>query len=98
MKRYKPTTKSRRNMTGINFRTLLTDSKPVKSLVKGFKRGDGRNNTGRITTRHKGGGHKRRYRDIDFYFNKKDVPFTIKTIEYDPNRSGFIGLVAYKDG
>lgn len=98
MKRYKPTTKSRRNMTGINFRTLLTSSKPVKSLVKGFKRGDGRNNTGRITTRHKGGGHKRRYRDIDFKFDKKNVPFTIKTIEYDPNRSGFIGLVAYKDG
>jgi len=85
-------------MTGINFRTLLTSSKPVKSLVKGFKRGDGRNNTGRITTRHKGGGHKRRYRDIDFKFDKKNVPFTIKTIEYDPNRSGFIGLVAYKDG
>lgn len=98
MKRYKPTTKSRRNMTGINFRELVTTDKPVKSLTKGFRRGDGRNNTGRITTRHKGGGHKRRYRDIDFMFDKKNVPFTVKTVEYDPNRSGFIGLVAYKDG
>lgn len=98
MKRYKPTTKSRRNMTGINFRKLVTSTKPVKALTVGFRRGDGRNNTGRITTRHKGGGHKRRYREIDFKFDKKNVPFTIKTIEYDPNRSGFIGLVAYKDG
>lgn len=98
MKRYKPTTKSRRNMTGVNFREFVTSTKPVKALTKGFKRGDGRNNTGRITTRHKGGGHKRRYREIDFMFDKKNVPFTIKTVEYDPNRSGFIGLVAYKDG
>ncbi|MBX4195841.1 50S ribosomal protein L2 [Candidatus Parcubacteria bacterium] len=98
MKRYNPTSKSRRNMTGINFRKFVTSAKPVKSLTKGFRRGDGRNNTGRITTRHKGGGHKRRYRDIDFSFDKKNVPFMIKTIEYDPNRSGFIGLVAYKDG
>ncbi len=85
-------------MTGINFRKLITSTTPVKSLTTGFKRGDGRNNTGRITTRHKGGGHKRRFRDIDFVFDKKNVPFTVKTIEYDPNRSGFIGLVAYKDG
>ncbi|MBX4198905.1 50S ribosomal protein L2 [Candidatus Parcubacteria bacterium] len=98
MKRYKPTSKSRRNMTGINFREFVTATKPVKSLTKGFRRGDGRNNTGRITTRHKGGGAKRRYRDIDFMFDKKNVPFTLKTVEYDPNRSGFIGLVAYKDG
>ena len=85
-------------MTGINFREFVTATKPLKALTKGFKRGDGRNNTGRITTRHKGGGHKRSFRDVDFSFNKKNVPFTIKTIEYDPNRSGFIGLVAYKDG
>lgn len=85
-------------MTGINFREFVTSAKPVKSLTTGFRRGDGHNNTGRITTRHKGGGHKRRYREIDFSFEKKNVPFTIKTIEYDPNRSGFIGLVAYKDG
>ena len=85
-------------MTGINFREFVTTNEPVKALTKGFRRGDGRNNTGRITTRHKGGGHKRLFRDIDFKFDKVNVPFTIKTIEYDPNRSGFIGLVAYKDG
>ena len=98
IKKYRPTTKSRRHMSGINFRRVLTASKPEKSLVSGFKRGTGRNNRGRITTRHKGGGHKRLYRDIDFTYNKLDIPFTIKTVEYDPNRSGFIGLAVYKDG
>jgi len=98
MKRYKPTTKSRRNMTGIDYRKVLTTDKPVKALTSGFKRGTGRNNRGRITTRHKGGGHKRLYRLVDFKYDKFDIPFTVKTVEYDPNRSGFIGLVAYKDG
>jgi large subunit ribosomal protein L2 len=98
MKHYRPTTKSRRNMSGINFRTLLTGDKPEKSLTKGFRRGSGRNNTGRITTRHKGGGHKRTFRNVDFFYDKLDIPFTIKTIEYDPNRSGFIGLALYADG
>lgn len=67
-------------------------------MTRGFRRGTGRNNTGRITTRHKGGGHKRLHRDVDFMFDKFDIPFTIKTVEYDPNRSGFIGLVQYQDG
>ena len=98
MKKYKPTTKSRRHMSGIDFRKVLTKTEPEKSLTSGFKRGTGRNNRGRITTRHKGGGHKRLYRDVDFVYNKKNVPFTIKTVEYDPNRSGFIGLAVYKDG
>ena len=98
MKHYKPTTKSRRNMSGINYRQIVTTNDPEKSLTKGFRRGTGRNNTGRITTRHKGGGHRRLYREIDFTYNKIDVPYTIKTIEYDPNRSGFIGLAQYKDG
>lgn len=98
MKKYKPTTKSRRNMSGIDYRKIITTNDPEKSLVSGFKRGTGRNNRGRITTRHKGGGHKRLYRDVDFTFDKYDVPFTVKTVEYDPNRSGFIGLVIYKDG
>ncbi|MCR4279789.1 MAG: 50S ribosomal protein L2 [Candidatus Zambryskibacteria bacterium] len=98
MKKYKPTTKSRRNMSGIDYRKLITTNKPEKSLTKGFRRAMGRNNTGRITTRHKGGGHKRLHRDIDFSYNKFDIPFTIKSIEYDPNRSGFIGLAVYKDG
>src|SRR3989344_3690520 len=98
MKSYKPTTDSRRHMSGVDFRRVLTSSEPEKSLTSGFKRGTGRNNRGRITTRHKGGGHKRLYRDVDFYYNKHNVPFTIKTIEYDPNRSGLIGLAVYKDG
>jgi len=98
MKKYKPTTKSRRHMSGIDFRKILTVSKPIKSLTSGFKRGAGHNSHGRITTRHKGGGHKRLFRAIDFSYDKHDVPFTIKTIEYDPNRSSFIGLAVYRDG
>lgn len=98
MKKYKPTTKSRRMMSGINYRQIVTATEPDKSLTTGFRRGSGRNNRGRITTRHKGGGHKRLFREIDFTFDKYNIPFTVKTIEYDPNRSGFIGLVSYKDG
>ena len=85
-------------MSGISFRQFLTGDRPEKSLVTGFKRGVGRGKSGEITTRHKGGGHKRLYREVDFLYNKYDVPFTVKTIEYDPNRSGFIGLVFYRDG
>jgi large subunit ribosomal protein L2 len=98
MKRYKPTTKSRRMTSHVEYRKFVTASEPVKSLSRGFRRANGRNNTGRITTRHKGGGHKRLFRDIDFTYSKANIPFTVKTVEYDPNRSGFIGLVAYKDG
>ncbi|MEX0932399.1 MAG: 50S ribosomal protein L2 [Parcubacteria group bacterium] len=98
MKRLKPTTASRRNTVLLEYRKTLTASKPLKSLTKGFKRSSGHNNRGRITTRHKGGGHKRLFREIDFTYNKPNIPFTVKTVEYDPNRSGFIGLVAYKDG
>ncbi|MDO8565468.1 MAG: 50S ribosomal protein L2 [bacterium] len=98
MKKYRPTTKSRRNMSGINYRQIVTTNEPEKSLTTGFKRGSGHNNRGRVTTRHKGGGHKRLHRDVDFTLDKYDIPFTIKTVEYDPNRSGFIGLVVYKDG
>lgn len=98
MKSYKPTTKSRRHTQTISYRGVLTTSTPEKSLTKGFRRAVGRNNYGRITTRHKGAGNKRLYRDIDFKYNKKDIEATIKTVEYDPNRSGFIGLAVYKDG
>lgn len=98
IKKYKPTTKSRRGMSGINYRKVVTTSEPLKSLTSGFKRARGRNNRGIITTRHKGGGHKRLYRNIDFVYGKLNVPYTIKTVEYDPNRSGFIGLAAYRDG
>ena len=98
MKKYSSTTKSRRHMTGVDFRKIVTTDEPEKSLTKGFRRNMGRNNRGRITTRHKGGGHKRLFRAVDFSYDKYDIPFTIKTIEYDPNRSGFIGLAVYRDG
>ena len=98
MKKYSPATPSRRQMTGINYRGVLTRTEPEKNLTKGFKRAMGRNSMGRITTRHKGGGSKRLYRDIDFKYDKYDIPATVKSIEYDPNRSGLIALVAYADG
>ena len=85
-------------MTVIEYGKILTTGKPEKSLTKGFRRAMGRNAFGRITTRHKGGGNKRRYRDVDFKYEKLDIPYTVKTIEYDPNRGGFVGLVFYKDG
>ncbi len=85
-------------MTGINYREILTASEPLKALTSGFKRDVGRNSFGRLTTRHKGGGHKRLFRDVDFRYNKKDIPAEVLTIEYDPNRTGFICLVQYKDG
>ncbi|OGD67650.1 50S ribosomal protein L2 [Candidatus Campbellbacteria bacterium RIFOXYC2_FULL_35_25] len=98
MKINKPTTPSRRHMTGINYRDFLTASEPHKALTKGGKRGVGRNAFGRITTRHKGGGHKRKYRQIDFKYNKFNIPAKVETVEYDPYRSGFIALVCYEDG
>src|SRR3989338_5988467 len=98
MKIYKPTTQSRRHMTGINYREFLTTSTPVKSLVFGGKRSVGRNNYGRITVRHQGGGHKRLMRAVDFVYDKRDIPARIASVEYDPSRSGFIGLAAYADG
>ena len=98
MKTFKPTTPSRRKMTKVTYRGVLTTNDPHKPLTKGFRRGSGRNAYGRITSQHRGGGHKRSYREIDFVYNKLDIPAKIQTVEYDPNRSGFIGLVAYKDG
>lgn len=98
MKTYKPTTKSRRQMTHVTYKGVLTKSKPEKSLTFGFKRAVGRNSAGRITTRHKGGGHKRLYRDVDFLYNKKNIPAKLTSVEYDPNRSAFIGLAVYRDG
>ncbi|MBP9748036.1 MAG: 50S ribosomal protein L2 [Candidatus Pacebacteria bacterium] len=98
MKTYKPTSKSRRQMSNINYRDVLSKTAPTKSLVHGFKRSVGRNSQGRITMRHKGGGHKRLYREVDFLYNKKDIPAKITSVEYDPNRSAFIGLAIYKDG
>ena len=99
MKSYRPTSKSRRQMTNITRRGVLTTAtSPLKSLTYGFKRSVGRNSQGRITMRHKGGGHKRLYREVDFMYAKKDIPAKITSVEYDPNRSAFIGLAVYKDG
>jgi large subunit ribosomal protein L2 len=85
-------------MTNVTYHGVLTKTEPTKSLTRGFRRSVGRNSQGRITTRHKGGGHKRLLRDVDFLYDKKEIPATIKSVEYDPNRSAFIGLAVYKDG
>lgn len=98
MKRYSPRSPSRRNMVTIPYKNLLTTDTPYKPLVKGLKKNGGRNNTGRITTRHQGGGNKRNFRDIDFKYDKKNIPAKIVSIEYDPNRTAFISLVQYADG
>jgi len=98
IKKYKPTTNGRRNMTTIDYKEVLTTSTPEKSLVEANNKKSGHNNQGRITTRHKGGGHKRKYRVIDFKRDKYDVPGTIVSVEYDPNRNAFISLVNYVDG
>lgn len=85
-------------MTNVTYRNVITRTEPEKSLTHGFKRSFGRNADGRVTSRHRGGGHKRLFRDVDFLYDKKDIPATIKSVEYDPNRSAFIGLAVYKDG
>ncbi len=97
IKKYKPTSNGRRNMTGSDFAEITT-STPEKSLLQPLKNHAGRNNNGRITVRHEGGGHKRQYRVIDFKRNKDNVVATVQTIEYDPNRSANIALVHYEDG
>lgn len=98
MKKYTAHTPTTRNTVSINYRELLTTSEPHKPLTYGSKRHVGRDNAGRISVRHQGGGHKRLQRDVDFKYNKVGIPAKIETIEYDPNRSGFIGLVCYADG
>ncbi len=85
-------------MSTTTFRGVITAHEPEKSLTKGFRRSVGRNSQGRITTRHKGAGHKRLFRDVDFSYSKLNVEGRIATVEYDPNRSGYISLVVYKDG
>ena len=97
VRKYKPTSNGRRNMSVLVFDEITTDT-PEKSLLAPVKKSAGRNNTGRITVRHRGGGVKRKYRIIDFKRNKDDIPATVKTIEYDPNRSANIALLFYKDG
>ncbi|MBM6615100.1 50S ribosomal protein L2 [Desemzia sp. RIT804] len=97
IKKYKPTTNGRRNMTGSDF-AEITSTTPEKTLLEPNKRKAGRNNNGKITVRHQGGGHKRNYRVIDFKRNKDDVVGIVKTVEYDPNRSANIALIHYVDG
>lgn len=97
IKIYRPTSAGRRNMTGAAF-DEVTRSKPERSLLAPLRNKGGRNNRGVITMRHQGGGHKRRYRIIDFRRDKWNVPGRIETIEYDPNRSARIALVIYQDG
>ena len=97
IKKYKPTTPGRRGMTTLMNETISA-SKPERSLCESLNKKGGRNNTGRITTRHHGGGHKRQYRLIDFKRNKDNIPANVQTIEYDPNRSANIALLAYADG
>lgn len=99
MKSYTPHTPSRRNMSTVTYRGVLTGVRPEKSLLLGGKRRAGRNHAGRISMRHQGGGHKRRFRMVDFHFvDKIDVPAVVKSIEYDPSRTGFIALLQYRDG
>ena len=97
IKVYKPTTNARRNMSVTDY-SGLSKVAPEKSLLEPLKKHSGRNSYGRITVRHRGGGNRRKYRIIDFKRNKFDVEGTVKSIEYDPNRSAFIALVEYEDG
>lgn len=100
MKKYKPTSAGRRDGSVIEYKEKLTSTKsnPLKKLTKGKKSTGGRNSAGRITAHYRGAGNKKTYRQIDFKYDKKDVPAKVETIEYDPNRSGFIALVCYADG
>ena len=97
IKKYKPTSNGRRGMTVLDFSELTTD-KPEKSLHAPLKKKGGRNNQGKLTVRHQGGGHKRQYRIIDFKRTKDNIPAKVATIEYDPNRSSRIALLNYADG
>lgn len=97
VKVYKPTSAGRRGMTGHSFEEI-TKSKPVRSLTEAVRKTGGRNNRGKITVRHRGGGHRRRYRLIDFKRNKFDCKAEVVAIEYDPNRSARIALLQYEDG
>ena len=97
IKIYNPTSPGRREMTGVDF-SILTKARPEKSLTKGKRRTSARNNRGRITTRHQGGGHKKLYRLVDFKQDKYNIPGRVASIEYDPNRTAFIALIIYKDG
>ena len=97
IKTYSPYTPSRRHMTGSDFKEI-TANKPEKSLVVSLKKNSGRNNQGKITVRHQGGGYRTKYRLVDFKRNKDGIPAKVMTIEYDPNRTANIALICYADG
>jgi len=97
IKTYRPTTSSLRQKTGLTFEELTT-RRPYKPLLRSLSKSGGRNSRGHISIRHRGGGHKRLYRIIDFKRDKIGIPGVVGTIEYDPNRSAFISLIKYKDG
>ncbi len=97
LKHYNPTTPGRRTLVLVD-RSTLHKGDPVKKLTRGLTKKGGRNNTGRITARRRGGGHKRRYRLVDFKRRKFDVPGVVERLEYDPNRSAFLALIKYEDG
>src|ERR687894_2009743 len=97
LKKYKPTSPGRRFMSVSTFEEV-TKTRPEKSLTEPVSKKGGRNNNGRITTRHQGGGHKRRYRLVDFKRRKDGVPARVAAIEYDPNRSAYIAPLHYLDG
>ncbi len=97
LKHFKPTTPSQRELVLVD-RSALWKGKPVKTLTEGLSKSGGRNNKGRVTVWSRGGGHKRRYRMIDFKRRKFDVPAKVERLEYDPNRSAFIALIRYQDG
>jgi len=98
LRKYKPTSPGRRNATVSDFATLTKGAKPEKRLLKPKKKTGGRNNQGKITARHRGGGHKQRYRVIDFRRDKEGVPAKVNSVQYDPNRSARIALLFYADG
>lgn len=98
IRKYKPTSPGRRNATVSDFADITPGSKPVKKLLKPLRKKGGRNNQGKITVRHRGGGHKRQYRVIDFFRKKDSVPAKVAAIQYDPNRSARIALLHYVDG
>src|SRR5574340_1458511 len=97
IKKYKPTSPGRRGMTGHDFEEI-TRTKPERSLIEWLPAHAGRNNQGRVTVRHRGGGHRRLYRIIDFKRNKQGIPGRVSSIEYDPNRSARIAMITYVDG
>jgi large subunit ribosomal protein L2 len=97
LKTFNPTSPGRRQLVQVD-RSGLWKGKPVKTLTEGLSKSGGRNNTGRLTSANRGGGHKRSYRLVDFKRRKWDVPATVERLEYDPNRTAFIALIRYEDG